>query len=83
VLQTPRGDLITYVFDAYYNVFKYTGIYLYTGSMYNVWENHTWTFKMAFEGLWVSERRGGSAKPGNNGGDRSATAHLAKTVYAF
>lgn len=32
---------------------------------------------MAFEGLWVGERRGGSAKPSNNGGDRSATAHLA------
>jgi len=28
----------------------------------------------------VDERRGGSVKPGNNGADRSATAHLAKTA---
>lgn len=55
-------------------------VYIYIQAVYSVWENHTWTFKMAFEGLWVGERRGGWAKPSNNGGDRSATAHLAKTA---
>jgi len=38
---------------------------------------------MAFAGLWVGERRVGSAKPGNKGGNRSAIiAHLAKiTIF--
>jgi len=36
---------------------------------------------MAFAGLRVGEKRGGSVKPGiNNSANRSATAHLAKTA---
>jgi len=31
---------------------------------------------MAFEGLRVGERRGGEAKPGNDGGDRSAAQRI-------